>query len=447
MKLKLLCALLILFGVSVSAFSQTVSFEGKIAGTVPQGMKVYVIPAGMKQSNPDTLAVANGHYSTTATESKFGFYNIVSVYHGRQSIIPITVGQGKHGKALQLYADTMGIRLFKPDKDNKALSVFYDGYVNRSKDFWINGRSMSNEQLKNSIASYQVLADSVIEACRPDGNVAEYLRILATSLSFESMNSLRFATGHSASQIGINYHDEAAKWLKAIDCPMASLFDAAGGIVIAACREKGLEKRFAEIATLVSDTSLQRKARLLLLRHWIAGFNYQNNFQAGLQTLRTLTAKYGIDGKFLRDFEAKGSAVAGKLFPLDVKLYGVDGKEVSFDKFRGKYVYIDMWASWCMPCIREIPYLKQLEKDINNDKVVFVSISIDTNTDAWKNKVKQLDLYGNQLINNDNSLARALNVNAIPRFIIYDPQGNLYNGDAPRPSDAGTKTLLENLGK
>ena len=123
----------------------------------------------------------------------------------------------------------------------------------------------------------------------------------------------------------------------------------------------------------------------------------------------------------------------------------MSGNKVDFAKFRGKYVYVDMWASWCVPCIREIPHLKSLEKDLQSNDVVFVSISIDTKEDAWKKKAAALGLDGNQLINKDNKLGEALNVSGIPFFIIYDKEGKLYKYNAPRPSDVRTKPLLESL--
>ena len=104
-----------------------------------------------------------------------------------------------------------------------------------------------------------------------------------------------------------------------------------------------------------------------------------------------------------------------------------------------------MWASWCVPCIKEIPHLKELEKNLSNSDVVFLSISIDSKEEAWKKKVTALGLEGNLFIDKDNKLCEALNVNGIPFFIIYDKEGKLYKYNAPRPSDVRTKPLLEGL--
>lgn len=125
------------------------------------------------------------------------------------------------------------------------------------------------------------------------------------------------------------------------------------------------------------------------------------------------------------------SRVGGEM--PDVPIIDPQGNEHRLSEFKGRYVYIDLWASWCGPCNQEIPYLKELEKDIDNDKVVFVSISIDEDSNAWKAAIKRHNLSGNQFLGNE-TLATLLKVQGIPRFLIYDKEGRLLYPDAPRPS-------------
>lgn len=125
------------------------------------------------------------------------------------------------------------------------------------------------------------------------------------------------------------------------------------------------------------------------------------------------------------------SRVGGEM--PDVSIIDPQGNEHRLSEFKGRYVYIDMWASWCGPCNQEIPYLKELEKTLGNDQVVFVSISIDEDADAWKAAIKRHNLTGNQFLGNE-TLATLLNVQGIPRFLIYDKEGRLLYPEAPRPS-------------
>ena len=119
---------------------------------------------------------------------------------------------------------------------------------------------------------------------------------------------------------------------------------------------------------------------------------------------------------------------------------------MDFSQLRGKYVYIDLWASWCVPCCREVPHLQKLEKELENKDVVFLSISIDQKVEAWKKKMADLQVHGNQWHDSEGTLGKALNVKGIPFFLIYDKEGKLYMYNAPRPSmGLALKELLEGL--
>ena len=105
-----------------------------------------------------------------------------------------------------------------------------------------------------------------------------------------------------------------------------------------------------------------------------------------------------------------------------------------------------MWASWCGPCCREVPHLQALEKEFEGSDIVFVSVSTDADTDAWKAKLKELDMHGNQLHDRDGKLSQILNVGGIPFFVVYDKEGKLHTYGALRPSmGEPLKTFLKEL--
>ena len=128
----------------------------------------------------------------------------------------------------------------------------------------------------------------------------------------------------------------------------------------------------------------------------------------------------------------------------------INDKPVSFSDFEGKYVYIDIWATWCAPCKAEIPHLKALEEELSGSDIVFMSISLDKKADLqkWKNFVKKEALGGVQLIaeNDFNSdLANTYKINSIPRFLLFDKSGNIINTQADRPSNPELKKQLNEL--
>lgn len=140
---------------------------------------------------------------------------------------------------------------------------------------------------------------------------------------------------------------------------------------------------------------------------------------------------------------AKGAAS-----PKFVDYENHKGGNTSLDDLKGKYVYIDLWATWCIPCKQEIPSLEKVEKKYHDKNIAFVSISMDHPKDheKWRKMVTDKKLSGIQLYaKDDKTFSKAYRINSIPRFILIDPNGNIIDADAPRPSNPKLVTLLESL--
>ncbi len=127
------------------------------------------------------------------------------------------------------------------------------------------------------------------------------------------------------------------------------------------------------------------------------------------------------------------------------------GGVTSLDDLKGKFVYIDVWATWCGPCKREIPFLKEVETKYHGKNIEFVSISIDDKKDyeKWKNFVTEQNLVGVQLYADNAWQSQFVSdyaIEGIPRFILIDTEGNIVSADAPRPSDPQLIDLLTEIG-
>lgn len=188
----------------------------------------------------------------------------------------------------------------------------------------------------------------------------------------------------------------------------------------------------SKLKTLLSETknldtsfvSLQTK-QIDGLTKYIAG-NYEQKLY-----LATVLAKGNNSPKFV-DYE------------------NFKGGTTSLDDLKGKYVYVDVWATWCGPCKAEIPFLKEVEKAYHGKNIVFVSISVDVakDHDKWKQMVEEKELGGIQIIADNNwksEFIQAFKINGIPRFILIDPDGNIISPDAPRPSSNNLKVLFDEL--
>lgn len=119
------------------------------------------------------------------------------------------------------------------------------------------------------------------------------------------------------------------------------------------------------------------------------------------------------------------------------------------EDFKGRYVYIDVWATWCEPCLAELPHLKELEKQFCPDDVAFVSISSEVNRGKWMAMIREKEMSGVQLsTGGDRSFQQAFDIEGIPYFILLDRDGNILEMNTTRPSDPATaQKLKELLGK
>ncbi|WP_346882068.1 TlpA disulfide reductase family protein [uncultured Algibacter sp.] len=219
---------------------------------------------------------------------------------------------------------------------------------------------------------------------------------------------------------------------------------------------------------LAKKTLLQEKAFNFedLMRLDRANFNkklvsIENDFKSLLQNTKNLDTAFvssqekaatSLVKELATVYEEKQFLLAmnGKESPKFVDYENYAGGSTSLEDLKGKYVYIDVWATWCGPCKMEIPFLKEVEKQYHNKNIEFVSISVDKEVDydKWKTMITEKELSGIQLIaDNDfkSTFVKDYKINGIPRFILIDPQGKIIDAEAPRPSNDKLIDLFKEL--
>ena len=169
----------------------------------------------------------------------------------------------------------------------------------------------------------------------------------------------------------------------------------------------------------------------------------------------TLVAMDNNDTEMLFNFIAgqydkvsKMAKLKGAPSPKFTNYENYNGGTTSLDDLKGKFVYIDVWATWCGPCKVEIPHLKEVEKEFHDKNIAFVSISVDKigAYEAWKKMIADKEMGGIQLFaGTDSKFAEDYQIDGIPRFILIDDKGNIINPDAPRPSNPKLKEVLDGL--
>ncbi len=166
--------------------------------------------------------------------------------------------------------------------------------------------------------------------------------------------------------------------------------------------------------------------------------------------LLTQTTNLELQEKLQATIHEFQSITKGSPSPTFENLSDPKGDLYSLSDFRGKYLLVDLWATWCSPCRAEIPALTALEKKYHGKNITFLSISIDKVQDKekWKQFIIDNGLLGVHLLSNnerDFPFYTQYQVKGVPTFILIDPNGNIENPDMPRPSSGKVDAILDKL--
>ena len=197
--------------------------------------------------------------------------------------------------------------------------------------------------------------------------------------------------------------------------------------------------------SLATPAAKKAFARLCAFQYF--SFGADGNDEFFWNRFKTFAADYPeLIAQYQGNIEARAKTTQGKAAP-DATLTRPDGTTCRLSELFGKFLYIDVWATWCGPCCAVIPYLEKVAAHFKgNDKVAVVSISIDTNKEAWTAKLKADQPEWLQFILTPEEAAafqQAWGIQGIPRFIMIDAEGKIFNADAPRPSDEDTIEIIE----
>lgn len=167
----------------------------------------------------------------------------------------------------------------------------------------------------------------------------------------------------------------------------------------------------------------------------------------GIEELLNLHRTYVTDpvlkAAFQEKYDAWDLTRPGMPSP-DFRAWDTEDKMHTLADFKGKYVYIDLWATWCGPCRREMPFLKELEEDYAGRNITFLSLSTDARKADWIKVVTAQKMSGTQLfLGSGSRFQTAYKADGIPHFILLDPEGKIVNANMLRPSSADIRTYLD----
>lgn len=147
-------------------------------------------------------------------------------------------------------------------------------------------------------------------------------------------------------------------------------------------------------------------------------------------------------------YDSRMATKAGSPCP-DVSFSDPQGNPHKLSEYFGKVLYIDIWATWCGPCCAEIPYIeKHVAHYKDNPKIQFISISIDSNKQAWHNKLEKDKPEWLQFLCNEQEyelICKQWGITGIPRFVIINADGTINNSEAFRPSEKSFRERIDKI--
>ena len=170
--------------------------------------------------------------------------------------------------------------------------------------------------------------------------------------------------------------------------------------------------------------------------------------EKSLKILKELAALDDSDPKIARivqkaQGQLKKMEALGK--PLDMKFTAVDGREVNLSQMKGKVILIDFWATWCGPCVREIPSVKKTYDELHKQGFEIIGISMDSDKIKLESFLAKNDMPWPQFFDGKGwktSLAQEHGISSIPAMWLVDKKGNLVDQNARSGLEEKVKKYL-----
>lgn len=392
---------------------------------------------------------AEGIYSTPVVAAPSGLYylyayNLKAPFQ-TQSPVYIPASEMVPGKVIDItVVDNIYLRCGIDDAANRDIFACARTFVEESRSMSDWAVKADSLQLLGHMRSLINVADSALKASPVTPAVEEFIRLWAYSTASDAFRMVVHLRQRADLRTPITTSSFLPEPRTVLDNELAATFGSTTANISRTLRGS-VPERLAQLHQQYKCQTIINKVTDALLESYVRSYNYDDGVQPGLDMLADLQKRYGVSDRWARQLRLQMATTPGSPFPAGVKLVDTQGNEVPFSNFLGKWIYIDLWASWCGPCVQQIPYLKELEKQLADAPVNFLSISVDSKKEPWLKKVEALDLHGNQLWDSTGALTKALNISGIPHFLLYSPDGKLHTYKCTRPSQPETLEMLRNL--
>lgn len=340
-------------------------------------------------------------------------------------------------------------------KGAEANNYLKDRMLPKGGSFLNAGRNV-REDLESTMALVDSLANARMQQLEALTNVSDEFKKLETArLKADIINGYIYYPNYSDLFAELKSRDELlAKWNE---------FTTSVAPYIASKMKEIIGEEFLDVA-VVRDVIAQHQDSMLNAK-WFKDVTLpvrtKELFKSSqiIQELRMGVSEESI-GKaksflqtvqnkdFAQEIEAKITQNT-KLLPgqpaIDIELTDVSGHSKKLSDFKGKPIYIDLWATWCGPCLQEAPFFEKISKLYEGKDIIFLPISTDRMREPWLAFLDEHKKELEQFHSTDIMLKDGWLLYGIPRFILIDKDFNIVNAFAPRPSEEEIKTLIDSV--
>lgn len=178
-------------------------------------------------------------------------------------------------------------------------------------------------------------------------------------------------------------------------------------------------------------------ASAYLLEHFAKGVGTINDKEMLYEMLGKNAKETTPAKNFSEYIEGIKSSGIGKQVN-DFTLETPEGKSIGFNSFKGKYVLLDFWASWCWPCRNSFPTMRKIREQYKDKPFEIYSISIDEDKDAWKKAVKEENNPWPQSWDGEKIANRFFAVTSIPATFLISPDGKIVEKEVGFDAEGNT---------
>lgn len=308
---------------------------------------------------------------------------------------------------------------------------------------------LNNDELNSNL--------KIIDALRFEGKVSNEIAEIFAEIAYNSFYVKQIRLNYNAGALELDTLAETIKLTLAKKTNINSSFlnNAIYSIVSYNRVKKNLSTDIYAFVKQVIDIKTEKRFKTGVIFEALSDFPEK--------TSKIYTESYALFLEKLSESAFRAEGYADKLIPnktafdkSKVKLTSVTKRQLTLDaifiKNKGKWLLLDFWASWCIPCINEFPYLESAKIKLKDKNIVFIGIGLDKDNKEkdWLSVLNKAKIsHKNQfrvLENFNKTISQIYKIEMIPRYLLFDTNGVLVNSQFVKPSSKDfVEQLLRNI--